>query len=248
MTVFIMANLTGNMLFAQKAPTFKIKVLETFNHDISAYTQGLFFYENQMYESCGQYDVSTFRQVDFKTGKVIKKINFPNQYFLEGATVVGQKLFILTWREKTCFVYDINTFKPITSYYNPHDGWGLTYDGTNLISSDGSSFIYFIDPSNFKELSKVQVKMNGKPLEYINEMEYINGEIWANIYQTDNIVIINPKTGVVKAIVDCKNLLSDNLRSKATDVLNGIAYNPVTKSIYLTGKYWPKLFRIELVR
>lgn len=249
LSIAIVAINSGNKIYAQSyVPTFKVKVLETFPHDRNAYTQGLFFHKNQMYESCGQYGSSSFRKVDFKTGKVLKKITYPKQYFIEGSVVVNEKLFILTWQEKTTLVYDINTLKQITTYFNPRDGWGATTDGKRLIVSDGSSYLFFMDPSNFKELSKIQVKINGKPLDYLNELEMINGEIWANVYQTDKIVIINPSTGNVRAIVDCKDLLPANMKTAGTDVLNGIAYNPETKSIYLTGKNWPQLFRIELTQ
>lgn len=244
--IVLFMSLNGRVLSQSYVPTYKFKILQTYNHDSNAYTQGLFFYENQMYESCGQYGSSTFRKVDLNTGKILKKISFPKQYFIEGSVAIGKKLFILTWQERTCFVYDIETFKPITSLFNHREGWGVTTDGKVLIMSEGTSFLYFIDPANFKELSKIQVKINGRAVEYLNELEYINGEIWANVYQSDNIVIINPNTGNVRAIIDCKNILPANMTTYSTDVLNGIAYNPVTKSIYITGKNWPKLFKVEV--
>ncbi len=236
-----------NMATQVKPKSYKIKVLEVLPHDIGSYTQGLFFYNQQLYESTGIKGESKFRKVDIKKGTTLKSIIFPEEYFAEGSTVIGDKLYILTWTNKVVFVYDINTFKPIKTLFNPKDGWGLTTDGKMLIMSDGSSNIYFIDPSNFQEKSKIEVKLKGKSVDQLNELEYINGEIWANVYLTDNIMIIDPKSGAVKATVDCRNLLPSSLRTDKTDVLNGIAYDPLNKQIYLTGKYWPKMYRVQIV-
>jgi len=243
------------LTFAQKSAKvsdkpvkYRIRVLEVLPHDANAYTQGLFFYNQQLYESAGQYGESSFRKVDISKGTTLKSIKFPNEFFAEGSTVIGDKLFILTWRERVVFVYDINTFKQIGTLFNPKEGWGLTTDGKQLIMSDGSSNLYFIDPENFKEVSKVDVKLNGKSVTQLNELEYINGEVWANIYGSDVIVIIDPKNGTVKGTIDCRNLLPGNLRTYKTDVLNGIAYNSVSKQIYITGKMWPKLYRIQIVK
>ncbi|MFA6334539.1 MAG: glutaminyl-peptide cyclotransferase [Bacteroidales bacterium] len=231
---------------SDKPKTYRVKVLEVLPHDINSYTQGLFFHNQQLYESAGQYGESKFRKVDIKKGTTLRSIEFPAKYFAEGSTVIGERLYILTWMERVVFVYDINTFKPLGTLFNQKEGWGLTTDGKQLIMSDGSSFIYFIDPLNFKEKSKIEVKSAGRKVTQINELEYINGNIWANEYGTDNIHIIDPKSGTVKATIDCKNLLPDNLRTAKTDVLNGIAYNPATKQIYITGKLWPKMYRIQI--
>lgn len=236
-----------NTMVQGAAIKYKIKVLETLPHDINSYTQGLFFYNQQLYESAGLKGESRFRKVDLSKGTTLKIIKFPNEYFAEGSTVINDKLFILTWQERVVFVYDINTFKKIKTFYNPNDGWGLTTDGKQLIASDGSSTLYFINPENFSEISRIEVKLNGKSIDQLNELEYINGDIWANVYQTDLIVIINPKNGVVKATIDCSNLLPESLRTPNTEVLNGIAYNPESKQIYITGKKWPKMYRIQLV-
>ncbi len=240
-----------NMAIAQnvgsgKPKTYRVKVLETLPHDAGSYTQGLFFDKQQLYESAGQYGESKFKKVDLKNGTTLKSISFPKEYFAEGSTVIGNKLYILTWMERVVFVYDINTFKSLGTFFNPKEGWGLTTDGSQLIMSDGSSFIYFIDPSNFKEKSKIEVKSAGRSISKINELEYVNGDIWANEYCTDRIHIIDSRTGVVKTTIDCRNLLPDNLKTSLTDVLNGIAYNSVTKQIYVTGKYWPRMYRIQI--
>lgn len=226
---------------------YSLKILEVLNHDVNAYTQGLFFYKGRLFESSGQYGESFFREVDIKNGSAIRSFNLPKKYFAEGAVVFNERIYLLTWMEREVLVYDIKTFKQIGKLFNMREGWGLTTDGKQLISSDGSSTICFHDPETFRELSKIVVTLKGKKVSELNELEYIEGSIWANIYGSDTIVIIDPKTGDVTATVDCKNLLSNKLRTSRTDVLNGIAYNPITKSIYLTGKYWPKMFRVELV-
>lgn len=237
--------------FAQsvKAQRYVCKVVETFPHDVNSYTQGLFFHNGQLYESAGQYRESSFRKVDLKKGTALQSFRFPDKYFAEGSVVLGSYLYILTWMERVVFVYDINSLKPVKQFFNPFaEGWGLTTDGKQLIMSDGSSNIYFMDPQTFGEKGRITVKLNGKELNQLNELEYIKGEIWANVYQEDFIVIINPKTGAVRATVDCKNLLPGSMRTPRTDVLNGIAYNPQNDQIYVTGKYWPKLFRISLTK
>lgn len=228
------------------AVQYKVKIVETLPHNTRAYTQGLFFHKGRLFESSGQYGTSFFHEVDLIKGNTLRSINIEKQFFAEGAVVFKEKLYILTWMENTVLVYDINTFKQVGKLYNRREGWGLTTDGISLISSDGSSNLYFHDPATFADRSVLKVTLNGKPIDQINELEYIEGEIWANIYGSDTIIIINPSTGIVRATIDCSGILPPKLRKPETDVLNGIAYNPVDKKIYITGKLWPRLFRIEL--
>ena len=228
--------------------SYRLKVLETFPHDTNAYTQGLFFHDGRMYESSGLYGVSFFRELDFKRGTTTRSFNIAPRYFAEGAVVLDGRLYLLTWQEKMVFVYDIDTFRQLGTLYNPREGWGLTTDGRYLIMSDGTSNIYFLDPVNFGEVRKIEVSDNKRKINYLNELEYIEGDIWANVYGEDYIVIIDTVTGNVKSVVDCTGLLHPSLRTKDTDVLNGIAYDPSSKSVYLTGKLWPRLFRVELVK
>lgn len=232
---------------AQKVKEYKLDVVESLPHDKSAYTQGLFFYNNELYESCGQYGSSSFRKVDLKSGKVLRRLDFDRRYFVEGSCVLNDLLYILTWQEHKCFVYDAKTLKYLGELYNIREGWGLTTDGKQLIMTDGSSNIYFLDPQTFALKDTKTVKLNGKPVTYLNELEYINGEIWANVYLEDYILIINPSTGAVTGKIDCTGLLPRNLRAPNTDVLNGIAHNPATGDIYLTGKYWPRMYKIKLI-
>lgn len=232
---------------AQKIKEYKLQVVETLPHDTRSYTQGLFFHNGELYESCGQYGSSSFRKVELRTGKDLRRLNFDSRYFVEGSCTVGDFLYILTWQEHKCFVYDINTFKYLGELYNPREGWGLTTNGKDLILSDGTPYIYFLDPQTFAVRSYKKVTLAGKPLTFLNELEYINGQIWANVYTHDYIVIIDPATGNVTGRIDCKGLLPSSLRTATTDVLNGIACNPATGDIYLTGKYWPKMYKVKLV-
>ena len=239
-----------------KPKEYKLKVVKEYTHDTKAYTQGLYFLDGTMYESAGQFSESNFREVDYTTGKVVRKMDFAAKYFLEGATVLDGKLFILTWTNKVAFVYDAKTLEYKQSYSYPREGWGLTTDGKSLIASDGSSRIYYMT-TEFKVTKTLNVTMNGKPLRYLNELEWIDGKIWANVYLTDLIVIINSSSGEVEASIDCSGLLPSKLRGPKTDVLNGIAYLPGpsdSKSsygsagrIFLTGKYWPRLYEVQLI-
>lgn len=232
---------------AQNARHYTLQVEESLPHDVGAYTQGLFFYEGALYESCGQYGESSFRKVELATGKVLKRINFDRKYFLEGSCALKGRIYILTWQENICFVYDVKTMELIGSVRYMGEGWGLTTDGKYLIMSDGTSSVTFRNPDNFKVEKQLAVTLDGKPLRFINELEYINGEIWANVYGSDAIVTINPSSGAVTGMIDCRNLLHRTLRKPSTDVLNGIAYNDKDGTIWLTGKYWPKIFRVTLV-
>ena len=229
-----------------KVKEYKVKVVKEYPHDTSSYTQGLFFYKGDMYESTGQYGSSTFRKVDIATGEPLEKLDFNRKYFVEGSVVLGDNLYILTWESKVAFIYDASTLEYKSTYSYPREGWGLTTDGRQLIASDGSSRLYFLD-GEYKLQKAVDVKLDGRPVRNLNELEYIDGKVWANVYMTDLIVIINPSTGVVEGTVDCTGLLPASLRDRRTDVLNGIALDPATGKIYLTGKYWKRLYEIELV-
>ena len=229
-----------------KVKEYKVKVVKEYPHDTNSYTQGLFFYKGDMYESTGQYGSSTFRKVDIATGEPLEKLDFNRKYFVEGSVVFGDNLYILTWESKVAFIYDANTLEYKSTYSYPREGWGLTTDGRQLIASDGSSRLYFLD-GEYKLQKAVDVKLDGRPVRNLNELEYIDGKVWANVYMTDLIVIINPSTGAVEGTVDCTGLLPASLRDRRTDVLNGIALDPATGKIYLTGKYWKRLYEIELV-
>ena len=225
---------------------YRLEVVAEYPHDTDSYTQGLFFHKGQMYETTGVNGKSTLRIVDLNTGEALKRLNFDKKYFLEGSVVFKDNLYILTWESNVAFIYGADSLDYKSTWSYPREGWGITTDGKQLIASDGSATLFFMD-ENFALQKRVVVKYNDRPVRWLNELEYINGKIWANVYTTNEIVIINPKDGRVVGIIDCRGLLPKNLYTSETDVLNGIAYNPETGKIYLTGKNWPKLYEIKLV-
>ena len=229
-----------------KVQEYKVKVVREYPHDVTSYTQGLFFYRDSLYESTGQWGESSFRTVDLETGEALSRMDFSRKYFIEGSIFFEGTLYLLTWTNNLVFLYDADTRKYRETVAYPREGWGLTTDGKQLIASDGSSFLYFMD----KDLNverRLRVTMDGKSVRYLNELEYIDGKVWANVYTTDTIVIIDPADGKVEATVDCRGLLPYRERTAETDVLNGIAVDKQGR-IFLTGKYWPKMFEIELVK
>ena len=225
---------------------YRPKVVKEYPHDMMAYTQGLFFHGGKLYETTGQYGTSTIRTVDLATGKPVVEKKLNRKYFGEGSVILGKDLYVLTWTNKVAFRYDAATlsYKQTVSY--PREGWGLTTDGKQLIASDGSANLYFLD-ADMKLLKKLPVTMNGRPLRNLNELEWIDGKVWANVYMTDMIVMINPSSGKVEGALDCTGLLPDELYTSATDVLNGIAIDASGK-IYPTGKNWPRMYQIELIK
>ncbi len=243
--VVIVLSLFASSCVNAKVRQYKAQVVAEYPHDRTSYTQGLFFYDGQMYESTGLNGKSTFRKVDIRTGKALYRLNFDRRYFLEGSVEKDGNIYMLTWQNNVAFVYDAKTLKYKKSYSYPREGWGLATDGKSLIASDGSANLYFLD-DDFRTARKLTVRLNGRPVNDLNELEYIDGKIWANVYLTDLIVIVNPADGNVEATVDCSGLLPSRLRYDDTDVLNGIAYNPQNGKIYLTGKNWCRLYEIKL--
>ena len=229
-----------------KPKEYGIKVVKEYPHDETSYTQGLFFQGDHLIETTGQKGESTLRKVDLKTGKALKRFDFDRKYFLEGSVELNGKIFILTWMNKVAFIYDASSLEYLQTFSYPREGWGLTTDGTQLIASDGSSKLFFMD-ERFQLKKTLQVRLDGKPLRALNELEWIGGKVWANVYLTDMIVVIDPQTGNVEAKIDCTGLLPESLRDEYTDVLNGIAFNPADGKLYLTGKYWKRLYEVELV-
>ena len=244
-TIILMSLLILSCADAQ-VKEYSLEVVAEYPHDTESYTQGLFFNDGQMYESTGLHGKSTFRMVDMQTGKALKRLDFDDKYFVEGSVMWKGNLYILTWETKMAFIYDAATLEYKSSWKYPREGWGITTDGKQLIASDGSAYLYFMN-ENFALDRKVRVTIEDRPIRFINELEYIDGKIWANVYTSDEIVIINPKDGKIQGIVDCRGLLPKELRTPTTDVLNGIAYNSADGKIYLTGKNWPKLYEVRLV-
>ena len=230
----------------QKKKASKFEIVRIFNHDIHAFTQGLIFHNGFLYESTGQRGQSSIRKVNPKNGEIIKKIEVPAEYFAEGLTLYKNKLFQLTWISNICFIYDFQTFKKVGSFDYTGEGWGITNDENNLIMSDGTNMLRFIDPLTYKVTKSIPVvDDNGSPIFNLNELEFVNGEIWANIWQTNRIVRIDAKSGIVNEFIDFSELWNYLKVSTGTDVLNGIAYDKDSKTFYITGKNWDKMFEIK---
>lgn len=226
---------------------YSYKVIKEYPHDKEAYTQGLLFDQNDILESTGLKGKSTLRRINSQTGKVLTMVNLPDTVFGEGIATFDDKIVQVSWQEQTAFQYEKNTFslqKKINYLYK--EGWGLTYDGNHLILSDGSENLYFVDKTTFSEINRISVYDDQGPVRNLNELEYIDGEVWANVYFSDVVVRIDPQTGIVKGKINLAGILKPEDRTKDTNVLNGIAYNPQTKTIWVTGKNWPKLFEIKL--
>jgi glutaminyl-peptide cyclotransferase len=221
----------------------KVKVLASVPHDVAAYTQGLVWSEGALYESAGQYGQSSLRQVDPKTGKVLRSVQVPPRYFAEGLARVGDRLLQLTWQEGTALVYDLATFEQRSELPYSGEGWGLCFDGRRLILSDGSNHLSFRDPATFATTGGVNVLLDGRPAMQLNELECVDGAVYANVWQSDDILRIDPETGRVNAVIDASGLLTPQEAARA-EVLNGIAYKPETKTFLITGKYWPRMFEV----
>lgn len=227
-------------------PVFSYQVVNTFPHDKTAFTEGLQFVDGAMYESTGMEGTSWVRRYDLTTGAVQAEHVIDKQYFGEGSVVLADKIVSVTWKNQKGFIYDRATLAPKGEFTYQGEGWGMTTDGQKVFMSDGSSAIRIMDPGTLAETGEIKVTMNGRPVDQLNELEFIKGEIWANVFQTDRIVRIDPATGKVNSVVYLANLLSPQER-QGVDVLNGIAYDASGDRIFVTGKYWPKIFEIKLV-
>jgi len=228
-------------------PVYGYKIVRVYPHDPRAFTQGLVYYQGVLYEGTGIWGESTVRKVELSTGKVLQIYHLPPQYFGEGITLWQDRLIQLTWRSHRGFVYNRDNFRLIREFSYPTEGWGITHDGERLIMSDGTAKLHFLDPVTFEEIREIEVRDGNLPVPYLNELEYVKGAIYANVWQTDRIAVIDPETGRVGAWIDLAGLLSAEERTGNEDVLNGIAYDSQNDRLFVTGKYWPKLFEIELV-
>ncbi len=232
--------------FAQP-PQYGYQVVHVYPHDRDAFTQGLEFRAGFLYEATGLNGRSTLRKVKLETGEVLQQTSLPPQYFGEGITVINQQIIRLTWRSEIGFVYEQNSFRQLRAFNYPGEGWGLANDGTQIYMSDGSADIRVWDPATLQEKRRFTVRDRGEPVKDLNELEWVRGEIYANVWQTDRIVRISPAQGRVLGWVDLSGLLSAADRAEHVDVLNGIAYDSLGDRLFVTGKLWPKLFEIKLV-
>lgn len=238
----------GSPAATDGVPTYTYKIVHRYPHDRGAYTQGLLFHDGSLYESTGRPRESSLREIELKTGKILRRHDLSGELFGEGLTLWKGLLIQLTWHAKVAIVYDRRNFQELYRKSYVGEGWGLTHDGSSLIMSDGTYTLSFLDPATFDVQRKLRVTLAGRTVWDLNELEYIEGEIWANIYQDETIVRIDPKTGRVTGRIDLRGLQKQQgIEDRAQDVLNGIAYDPKTKRIFITGKYWPNLYEIELV-
>jgi glutaminyl-peptide cyclotransferase len=229
------------------APVATYKVIKTYPHDRNAYTEGLVYENGFLYEGTGLNGQSALRKVDLETGQIEQTHAIPDIYFGEGVTIYGNRIIQLTWQSHIGFVYDKASFQPLSDFHYSTEGWGITHDDHRLIMSDGTATLHFLDPETFQEVGTINVYDDNGPVIKLNELEYIHGEIYANVWQTDRIVRISPQTGQVLGWIDLTGLLSQDDRQPPVDVLNGIAYDAQHDRLFVTGKLWPKLFEIKII-
>ncbi len=244
--VLVLAVVTIAMPGDEPLEVQTVKVIATYPHDATAFTQGLAVDGDVLYEGTGHYGQSTMRRVDLATGKVDKSMQLTGQYFGEGITVLDNQIFQLTWKEGVCFVYDTQTLKPLGTHRYANEGWGLANDGEHLYLSDGSSTIRVLDPKTFRQLRRIRVKQGRRLIEDLNELEFVDGEIYANVWYSDHIARIDPADGRVLGWIDCSQVYPANQRPDREHVLNGIAHDAATGKLYVTGKNWPQLYEIEI--
>ncbi|MHB8808677.1 MAG: glutaminyl-peptide cyclotransferase [Desulfobulbaceae bacterium] len=237
----------GEPVLQPLVQVYGYRVLRAFPHDSGAFTQGLVMADGVLFESTGLNGRSSLRRVDLETGAVLQSRELPRQYFGEGVAVLGKRIIQLTWRSGVGFIYDLDTFALQRTFAYPAEGWGLTTDGARLIASDGTATLRFLDPETFAEERRLTVVDQAVPVTRLNELEYVEGRIFANVWQTERIAIIDAQSGRVTGWLDLSGLLTPEERARPVDVLNGIAYDQRSGRLYVTGKLWPRLFEIELV-
>jgi glutamine cyclotransferase len=249
---------TNIVLLPAKAPiAYTYKVIKVFPHDTSCYTEGLLYQDGFLYESGGGYGdppsgqpkdgESSLRKVDLITGKAVQKVMLDPKIFGEGISIIGDKIIQLTWKDKIGYIYDKSSFKLLNTFTNNVgvEGWGMCFDGNKLYMDDSTNRIWFLDKNNYRQIGYIDVYDNNGAVESVNELEYIDGKLYANVYRTNNIIVIDPKTGAVLEKIDLTNLYPEDKRAPNADVLNGIAYDAAGKRIFITGKKWPNLYQVE---
>ncbi len=239
---------TITILSSTTPKIYDFKIINEYPHNIKAFTQGLEFYNDTLYESTGHHGFSGIKKLNYKTGEVYKSVNLAKEYFGEGITILNDKIYQLTWKKGTGFIYDVNTFEKEGQfkYGASLEGWGLCNDGKVIYKSDGSDKIWTLNPETLAEESYIQAFHNRGKIKSLNEIEWVNGKIYANRWQKNGVAIINPKNGAIEGVVNFESLKAKVTQHDNLDVLNGIAYNPKTKTLFVTGKYWDKIFEVEV--
>ena len=237
---------TDSMTF-EAVPIYRYRVIETYPHDRHAFTQGLVFENGVLFEGTGLRGSSTLRRVELETGNILQIRELPAQFFGEGVTIYENKIIQLTWQSNVGFVYDKQSFHLLQKFSYSTEGWGITHDGKRLIMSDGTSTLHFLDPDTFSEIGRIEVYDDDNPVSRLNELEFVHGEIYANVWKTDRIAIISPDTAKVTGWIELKGLLAPEEYEPSVDVLNGIAYDVKDDRLFVTGKLWPKLYEIVLM-
>lgn len=234
---------------AEEVPAFIPRVIDTIPHDPDAFTQGFLIHEGRLFESTGRYGESTLREVDLATGEVLRSVAVPEAYFAEGLALVDDRLIQLTWKEGEALVYDLETFEQVETFTYEGEGWGLCYDGESLWMSDGSPYLFQRDPATFDLIDAVEVTYLGQPIPRLNELECVDGVVYANVWQSDFIVQIDPASGEIVGVIGAMALLTPDERTALQPgaVLNGIAYNPATETFFITGKLWSSMYEVEFV-
>ena len=231
-----------------KPELLQCKIIKTYPHDKGAYTQGLVYEDGVMYEGTGQYGESVLRKLNFESGVIVAELSLESRYFGEGITIFNDKIIQLTWTSQIGFVYDKKSFKLLTTLKYPTEGWGITTDGKSLIMSDGSHNIHFLDPEYFNQTNKIEIYDNNGLVDSLNELQYINGLVYANVYQTEIIIAFDPTTGKVVKQIDCSGIIPEGYKGEQENVLNGIAYDKENDRYFITGKRWPSLFEVKFVK
>jgi len=227
-------------------PVYSYEIVDTYPHDPEAFTQGLMIYDGELYEGTGLWGNSTVRKVDLETGEILRIQTIPDNYFGEGITIFNDKIYQLTYRAKTGFIYDMDSFQQTGDFSYPTEGWGITHNGEYLIMSDGTAVLHFLDPDSLNEVSRINVYDENGPVNRLNELEFIQGFIYANVWQTDRIAIIDPDTGKLAGWIDLTGILGAEYGGQQVDVLNGIAFDTNNNRLFVTGKWWPVLFEITI--
>ncbi|HJN95767.1 MAG: glutamine cyclotransferase [Gammaproteobacteria bacterium] len=246
--LLVCLSLAAAPVFAQEAvQEYSYTVLNTYPHNIESFTQGLVYQGGYLWEGTGKNGLSTLSKINLEDGQVLMEKRLNRRYFGEGIEIVGDKIYQLTWQSNMVFVYEKESFDTAGSHYNPTEGWGLAYDGSELILSNGTSVLQFLEPETFTPTRKINVSYNGNPLPNLNELEFIEGEIWANVWQTNFIVRIDPKSGEVTSVIDFTGLSDLTELGSNEAVLNGVAWDAEQQRLFVTGKHWANLFEVELV-